>query len=751
MGEEENQREERVMIEKEEVRKILEKYDKRLRNSIDLEATTLPDNQAFSKEYEIFKEEALDKTSTFYERACKKAGKIIRVEPKEAERNKLKESIEAAHLDVTPAEAYSFGVIAGLIVIVLALIVAIFPFIFNMVITGGADTAKLKIFFPFVLMVAGAFIIKPVSNLPHYLANKWRIEAGNQMVLCILYIVMYMRHTSNLEHAIKFAGQHVGYPLSLDLRKIFWDVESGKYSTMKESLEVYLSGWKDYNLEFVESFHLIESSLYESSEQRRLELLDKSLEVMLEGSYNSMLNYAHNLQSPITMLHMLGIILPILGLVVFPLVAAFLQGALKWYHLMILYNILLPVIVFFVGTNLLAKRPVGQANTDILKQNPSLKQYQKLNIGSEDKPVYVNPKHIAFFIIFIFVLLGFLPLILHYANPSLDTLTVGSGALSFSVLDYKCNTLGSVRTCVGPYGLGALLLSLLIPLGIAIGLAFYYRTLTKKLMVIKKETETLEQEFSGSLFQLGNAVEDGVPAELAFEKVAGNLAGTRTGDFFKLVGLNIRKLGMGIQDAIFDKQRGAILRYPSGLIESSMKVLIEGSRKGPKIVAKSLISISDYVDRIEKVNRRLKDLLADIISSMKSQITFLTPVIAGIVVGVATMVTTIINKLSGTLAGGGVDASQQMGSLAGMADILDITNVIPGFYFQLVVGLFVVEMVYILTVLSNSIEKGVDKLSEQNSMGRNMLIGVGLYVLISLIGIIVFTILAGGINIVATS
>ncbi|MDD5177674.1 MAG: hypothetical protein PHT54_00100 [Candidatus Nanoarchaeia archaeon] len=751
MDKKKDQGEERVMIEKEEVRKILEKYDKRLRSSIDLEATTLPDNQAFSKEYEIFKEEALDKTSTFYERACKKAGKIINVAPKEAERKKLEESIETAHLDVTPAEAYSFGVIAGMIIIVLALIVAIFPFIFNMVIAGGADTAKLKIFFPFILMIAGAFIIKPVSNLPHYLANRWRTEAGNQMVLCILYIVMYMRHTSNIEHAIKFAGQHVGYPLSLDLRKVFWNVESGKYSTMKESLESYLSGWKDYNLEFVESFHLIESSLYESSEQRRLELLDKSLEVMLEGSYNRMLNYAHNLQSPITMLHMLGIILPLLGLVVFPLIAAFLQGALKWYHLMILYNILLPVIVFFVGTNLLSKRPVGQANTDILKQNPSLKQFQKLNIGREDKPIYVNPKHIAIFIISIFVLLGFLPLILHYANPSLDTLTVGSGAFSFSVLDYKCTTVGSVRTCVGPYGLGALLLSLLIPLGIAIGLAFYFRTITKRLMIIKKETETLEQEFSGSLFQLGNAVEDGVPAELAFEKVAGNLAGTRTGDFFKLVGLNIRKLGMGIQDAIFDKQRGAILRYPSGLIESSMKVLIEGSRKGPKIVAKSLISISDYVDRIEKVNRRLKDLLADIISSMKSQITFLTPVIAGIVVGVATMVTTIINKLSGTLAGSGADASQQMGGLAGMADILDITNVIPGFYFQLVVGLFVVEMVYILTVLGNSIEKGVDKLSEQNAMGRNMLIGVGLYVLISLIGIIVFTILAGGINVVATT
>ncbi|MDD5253689.1 MAG: hypothetical protein PHG05_01115 [Candidatus Nanoarchaeia archaeon] len=749
MAEEKGQREERIIMDQDKIKEILEKYDKRLKGSIEFELNDLPDNQAFSKEYEIFKEETLGKTETFYEKTCKKIGRIIKVDPKEEERKKLQESINAAHLTITPSEAYSFGVFAGLFIIFLALVIAIFPFIFDIIVSGGADTAKLKIFFPFVLMIIGAFLIKPAAGFPHYLANKWRIEAGNQMVLCILYVVMYMRHTSNLEHAIKFAGQHVGYPLSLDLRKIFWDVESGNYSNIKESLDSYLESWKEHNLEFVQSFHLIESSLYESSEERRLELLDKSLEVILEGSYNRMLSFAQNLKSPITMLHMLGIILPILGLVVLPLVAAFLQGALKWYHLMIFYNILLPVIVFFVGINLMSRRPTGQTNTDILKQNPNLRIYQKLNLGSVDKPIYVDPKTITFFIIGIFVLIGFLPIILHYTSPDLDSKVIGKGAFVVGILDYKCSTYGSATTCKGPYGLVALLLSLLIPLGIAIGLWFYYKTITKKLMKIKKETETLEQEFSGSLFQLGNSIEDGLPAELAFEKVANNLAGTRTGDFFKLVALNIRKLGMGIKDAIFHKQYGAMLRYPSGLIQSSMMVLIEGARKGPKIVAKSLISISQYVDRIEKVNNRLKDLLSDIISSMKSQITFLTPVIAGIVVGVATMVTTIINKLSGTLAAGTQVADQEVSGLAGMADILNITNVIPSFYFQLVVGLFVVEMVYVLTILSNSIEKGVDKLSEQHSMSRNMLIGVGLYVIISLVGIIVFTILAGGINIVA--
>jgi len=46
------------------------------------------------------------------------------------------------------------------------------------------------------------------------------------MVLCIFYVVTYMRHTSNLELAVEFASQHLSAPLNLDLRKVLWDVET---------------------------------------------------------------------------------------------------------------------------------------------------------------------------------------------------------------------------------------------------------------------------------------------------------------------------------------------------------------------------------------------------------------------------------------------------------------------------------------------------------------------------------------------
>nr|MBI4156716.1 hypothetical protein [Candidatus Woesearchaeota archaeon] len=711
---------------------ILKKYDTKLKEKIDSDSFVLSD-RAFSREYEIFRNELLNVNERMYEKFAKFFGKFLDIRPKEKDYEKLKDSIRITHLHISPEDATAFGIISGLGIILIGILV----FVLNLFLAG-----KLLFMLPTIFVLAGAFLIKPISYMPNYFANKWRLEASNQMVLCILYVVIYMRHTSNLEHAIKFAGEHVGMPLSLDLRKIFWDVETGKYSTIKESLDLYLENWREYNLEFVEAFHLIEGSLYEASEERRVELLDKSLEIMLQGTYEKMLHFAQELKTPITMLHMLGIILPILGLVIFPLIASFLQGAVKWYHLAILYNLIFPIGVYMFGMSILSKRPTGYGESNILRTNPELNEND------------IKPFFLGMIITMIFLFIGFLPIILHFTNPQLDQASFLEGSpIGGKLLDYKCSLENGAETCIGPFGIGALILSLFIPFGIALGISFYYRMKTKDLMEIQKNTSKLESEFAGSLFQLGNRVGDGIPVEIAFSDVAENMRGTPSGNFFSQVSLNIRRLGVDVKRAIFDSQFGAALLYPSNLIESSMKVLIESARKGPQIVAKSMIAISVYVDRIHNVNERLKDILSDVLSSMKSQISFLAPMIAGIVVGVGSMVTTVINKLNeqfsnvqfgeiGNAEGTGV------GNVGALADILRIEHVVPSFHFQLIVGLYVVEVIIILTILSNLIENGFDKLTRNYHISKNLLFGTSLYIIISLIGILIFNVLASGISFV---
>ncbi len=720
------------------VKKILEKYGSRLSGQVDsIDGQAAGDQggeEAFTREYSIFREEALTSTLNFYERACNFSASLFAATPPKEDRERLEEAINTAKLNVTPEGAYAFAIL--LTIVLIALGIFIIGFTYLLAATGLIQT---QLVFGLIFIIAGIALLKPASKYPVYLADRWRLQASNQMVLCILYIVIYMRHTSNLELAIKFAGSHVGKPLSLDLRKILWDVETQRYPNIKDAIDVYLESWKKYNLEFVESFHLIESSLFESNEARRIELLEKSLEIILEGTYERMLHYAQDIKSPITTMYMLGVILPILGLIILPLLGSFM--GVKWYHLAFFYDLALPAIVYFIGYNILSKRPVGYAQSQIFDESEKYKNYRLFKIGSGANERFVEPKPIAFMIAIAFLVVAAMPLVMHLVDPSFD---VNLGKLG-NFLDYKTvETESDGSLTVGPFGMGVAILSLLVPLGLAIALGFYYSVRSKRLIEVRNTTKALESEFRAALFQIGNRIGGGIPTEAAFGSVAETMKGTPTGSFLQLVNYNIRQLGMSINQAIFDDQVGAILTYPSSLIESSMRVLVESSTKGPQVVSRALISISVYLDRINKVSERLRDLLSEIVSSMKAQISFLTPMIGGIVVGIGAMITAIITKLSSELGQvtGEAGSASQFGNLGSLVNLFPLEKMISPFFFQIVVGLYVVEIAYVLTIIANGIENGIDKLNEEYSLSKNLYISTIFYVVVSAIAIVVFSFLA---------
>ncbi|MBS3136339.1 hypothetical protein J4401_05240 [Candidatus Woesearchaeota archaeon] len=697
---------------------LLDRY--RARMEEELEGKKKP-IRAETRDYMDFKMEMLPPHMNLYEKLCNISESILKIKPDKKKIAPLQQSISTAHLDITPSGAASFGILAPL-VILLFLSILLYA-----------------VFHSFVLTIFAAFmcliLIGPFSNMPHYLAQYWRLKASSQMVLCIFYVVTYMRHTSNIENAIQFASEHLSAPLSLDLKKVVWDVETSKFDTLKDSLDYYLNSWTEYNMEFVESFHLIESSLLESDESRRLAALDRSLNVILEETYEKMLHYAHDLKSPITMLHMLGVILPILGLVILPLVVSFIDGV-TWIHLSFIYNIFLPLIVYFIGKSILSKRPTGYGDTDISEEHPIYKKYRNIIVRFGSSEIKINPIFMAVGVGAILLFIGLSPILLHLAFPSFDTALDSDGKFLF--LDYKADKAGNI---VGPFGLGASVLGIFVTLSLGLGIGLFFFLKSKRLLKIRNRTKQLEDEFSSALFQLGNRLGDDIPAEKAFGKVGESIQNTNAGRFFSLVNINIQKLGMSLNEAIFNPARGAIIFFPSKVIESSMKVLIESVKKGPKIAAQALTNIARYIKEIHRVNERLKDLMADIISSMNSQIKFLTPAIAGIVVGITSMITAVLGKLIIGMERITQESSEITAS--GVASLPEFFSLgIPTYYFQIVVGIYVVEIIYILTVLSNGIENGSDKLNERYNLGKNMIRSTILYCILCLIVMLLFNFIA---------
>ncbi|MBI4450626.1 hypothetical protein HY642_01510 [Candidatus Woesearchaeota archaeon] len=708
-----------------EVPDLVSKYRQRIEQQLGTDAQAL-DRPVETREYKEFKQEMRPLHHSLYEKACNISVKFLKPSVTGEKAVQLQEDLETAHLDITPEAAQSLATVLPVMIMTVGLVFGLL----------ALDSMFFTVFF----FMIGLSLMPILARMPAFIANTWRLKSSNQMVQCVFYVVTHMRHTSNLELAIEFAGEHLAPPLSLDMKKVLWDVETGTFENIKESLDSYLEKWRKYNSEFIEAFHLIESSLYEPSEERRLSLLDKSLDVMLQGTYEKMLHYAHNLKSPITTLHMMGVILPVLGLVILPMVVSFING-IRWYHLAMFYNIVLPLLVFYLAKNILSNRPTGYGDTDITELNPELKKYKKVLFKFGGREINISPFAVSLCVFIVLFIVALSPLLIHIIDPTLE---YEFKDLKLKMFDYRKPVkpeLYPEGTVLGPFGVGAAIISIFFPLSLGLSWGLYYRLRTTNVIQIRENTKKLEDEFSAALFQLGNRLGDGLPAEMAMTKVAEVMRDSVSGQFFELVSTNIRKLGMGLRDAIFNPQSGAIIYFPSAIIESSMKVLVESVKKGPLIAAQALTNVSRYIKEIHAVNERLRDLMADIVQDIKSQINFLTPTISGIVVGITSMITTIIGALGKELGkvtgaeGGGA------GRVSAFKDLFG--DGIATYYFQLMVGLYVVEIIYILTVMEAGIENGADKLGEEFMLGRNLVKSTMTYCFVTLGVIVLFNIIAG--------
>ncbi len=722
---------------------VLRSYSRDIRAQMGMDFSGVSDS-VISQDYVDFKRDTLPELSR-YERWVGVLGGIIRMNLSAKDQKDIGSRLEKAHLNVTPSEVVGLSIVT---------------FFLLMFLGGGvcfvwwAFLNEVPYLLMFLIFVISFFAAYYAYSMPERLAVKWRLKASSQMVPAILYTVIYMKHTSNLERAISFVSKHVEAPLSTDFKKVLWDIENGKYSSIKQSLDAYLDFWKDSNPEFVESFHLIESSLYEPSEARRIQILERALKVILDEVYEKMLKYSHGIKSPLTNIYMLGIVLPTLGLALLPIAATLLGGGITATHVFVLFDMVIPFFVFYLTSQVMLNRPGGYGETSYLEKNPLYYKY-----------VSRTPYVIAFFVMLPFLIAGLLPWIMQIDTLTYNVDAMKAGMVDESALfninsdytygelgltflgkegDYFFNFLHGTKYEVngGPFGTGALLLSLLIPFSFAMFFAISYSLKTKELIKSRESTKKLEEEFNSSLFTLGNRIGDGVPAEIAFARVAESMKGQVTADFFRTVNSNIQTMGMSLDEAIFDNSRGAIVYFPSNLIATSMRILVESVKKGLNVAAQSLMSISEYVRNIQKINERLRDLLAEVVSDMQSNMTFLAPLLAGIIIGLAAMITSILSQLNKFGSGTGDELSLGFGNIGNIMQMFNYEVMIPPYFMQIAIGVYIIQIIFILTSTLVTIDAGEDRLKQTHRIAQNLLRGFILYFIVAFISILALAILA---------
>ncbi len=666
--------------EREKLNKILELYE-----NVDFpsEESNL---EWLTLEYKRFLKEEKKLKKTWFDKLCDYSKRILPITPPKGMNKKLTDAINVCYMNTDASGVCAFTILALIFTICFS-ITSIFLGLDSMI------TA--------LILIIGFLVSFLIFDYPEEKVKSYRIEASSEIVLSILYMVVGIKIRSTLENAVLFTAINLTGPLSYDFKKLIWDVEMKKYNNLDDGLLEYIKKWEKGNEEYAQSLHLIRSSV-DAPVSKKFDILDESIKVILNGTRERMKYYTQELSSSSTLLYTIGIMLPLMCLVLIPIMVIFMPDILSPALIFMFYDVVLPIFIFWYMKRILTHRPVTFSEPDISVCK---------DISPKGKFKFKSKQ------------ISILPIAV-----SICILIVSIGAFLFiTSTDSHSQTIYSIIII---WGIGS---SIII---------YCYLDHFQKLY-IRDDIEKLENEFPEALFQLGNQLAGDIPIEIAAKKATVKIKGTKIADMFKIIVYNMTGLGMTFEESLFDKNWGAIWRYPSKLIISMFKLILESTKMGVKITSLTMMSISNYLKGMNEVKGEIIGSVNETVSSMRFMIVVLTPVICGVIVTMSSLMLDIILSMGKSFGALEItqSASPSMQSgLSGMS-FLGIQGDLPisSGHFQLAVGIYLIEITIIMSMFINSLQKGKDLIGTESTISKNLLISLVSYTLVWFFTSMLFT------------
>jgi len=629
----------------------------------------------------------------YYEEIVKTFGNIIKIRVNENKRKNFEKINEELLLDVNIDQIESSAIFFLILFIFIGIIpsIIISPLYFLLFASLGVL---------FYILIDYYYII---------LYNNLNTRKKSQLISLLLLLAIKLRQNPNVEQAILFAAKNINLPLKLDLLRLLRDVYNRKYISASEALIEYSRSWEKNAKFFYIGVMLILSALYDPDKDRRNFQIDKSIEEALDELVNELYEFSREIRSTINLVSMLGITLPVMLLTIFPLASIFLGNIFSPFILFILFDILIPFIAFFSINYAISSKMISIFSEDDIYLFYYLKRKDLTNkLISIASGFSVGI--LLFFIIF-FVIYQYL---------------------------YKFDVLGVLLS-----EFFVLLMGLSISL-----IAFTYYSHYKDLY---KSLERIEMDLPPFLLSLSSALNEGYPLEKAMIHVYSKYKGGPIGDFISKIYQNLR-MGLSFYDSIFDVRYGALSKIPSSKLRSTMELLYEASSQSPTEASSITGIIAKYFLLISKVKERIKDLVAEDLSQLKSLLRILAPVILGIVSAVGVMVIEILHKLSfqfnqiSNLTSLDSNVSQYINSLPNIIfNIFNLNSLITPSSMIIIIGIFNAAIAFVIIYAINSIENSGDKLGFYYYLYKYYIINILMFFIFSTISTIALYMFVHGI------
>ncbi|MEM3830188.1 MAG: hypothetical protein QXP36_13385 [Conexivisphaerales archaeon] len=638
-------------------------------------------------EYKLFSERKYSLSERIISKGAEVSSKILKLKLNKNVKDKIDNILYLTGYKISAEQLYSFASLC-LVVLLISGIMAV-VFLFSLFEIG------------LLLILLGIIAYYLVLNWPHHQFVGMLSKSSGSLVTAVIYMIIYMRLHSNLEGALSFAADNLNGYLALDFRKMLWDIETRRYKNANEALAQYVSLWIGINQAFVDSVMLIESAASQKDEQNVQLLLDQASERIIEGTYVQMSEYAVSLREPLNTIYMIGMILPILGMVLMPLVISFIKVPFFTVVVALMYDLLLPIIVYMFLYDKLRLRPAGFPAPDISKV-PEIPPPLKFRLKVGNKVYFVSSIIPALVVLamFSFIIYKFLPLMLSNSY------------------------IGVVSSLVITFGVG-----------ISIFVALYLGSFEQDKFIEK--LYSIQSSFASVAFQIASFLSEGYPAESAVLFAEKNTEGSPIEELMRTISNNIKRLGLSLKDALFDRTVGALSRFPSPQIVAAMKVFLETTERSSTFASIAMLSISKYFSNLSRVDSQVKNLLEEVTSGMKFEVGALSPIMAGIVVGLTTLITQVLGKLGLSLSSlQSISSSGAVGSYAGAAlalfSIFNLSGggILPG-VFQIIVGIYIIELSIIIGYGVSTINRPGDFVGIINEISKILIMSLFIYVVVA--------------------
>ncbi|MEM5815073.1 MAG: hypothetical protein QXD89_01115 [Candidatus Aenigmatarchaeota archaeon] len=602
-----------------------------------------------------------------YEKLCNFFEKIPIYVPKNLEERYYSE-ILFCNLNVKPKGVFS-----------LAVYLPLFLLIFLTFILTVFNWFSLSLFLSLSLLSFVIFYF--LLNYTKFLSIKLRAKGSSEMALCIVYMAISLKIHRNLESAILFAAENLSGPIGKDLRKILWDIESNKIYSAEEGLDILINKWKVESEEFVSAISLLKSSLISPNPDKEI---NDAVRIMLTGTKDRMKRYGLRMRSPIKLLNMFGILLPLLVLIFFPVMTIFLPEISKPELLVIIYDVVLPFSIFFLTQKFYYTKPYSYHQVELAKTE----NYKKIEKS-----------------IFILSLGIYIPSTIFIFSNLFDQNVTYFGGFLYSYLFVLLNFLVFISF-------------FLIP-------SFFYRKRNEELLKIEEELPTV-------IFELGIVSSIGKPIEKSIDDLIPKISLLKTRKVFEKILSNIKYYGLSIKESIFDEKLGIIKEYPSRMLSLSLKLIIDISQKSSYFLTEALKHVANFLKDADEVNKSTEEILSETISDLQIQAWVFAPLTTGIIIGLMSLLIYVLSffgphfkEISSIWS----NSSSQIPS--SLSFLLSFTNILPIQYFQVVVGIYLVSVVYIIASFLGELSYGDDEVRKKFEIGKFMLIALVIYSIIS--------------------